>query len=250
MSLGGVPVEEATAKDFMMVRAALVRRVGGANEALVWTRIEFRASSARAAHQSEDGAHWWAATYDEIADETGLTAAQARRAVEALIEGGFLRAEHHHGFKRTRSYAPVFAHLSILPNGENDSSICQDAQFHLSDLPDVPLIETEDIKTSGPSFDDFWKVWPRREGKKAAALAWGRAVKRAAAQTIIDAATAYARSPFRPEARYVPHASTWLNGDRWDDPSPSAETSSRPSGPSGPSVEEFAPGDEWMAFGR
>lgn len=145
---GGVPVEEATAKDFMMVRAALVKRLGGANEALVWTRIDYRASSAKEAHRTDDGSLWWAATYPEIAEETGLTPEQARRAVERLIEGGFLRAEQHHGFSRTRSYAPVFAHLAISPDGEDATSIWRDGQIDLAKSPDEPLIETRDVETS------------------------------------------------------------------------------------------------------
>lgn len=151
MSEQGVPIEEATAKDFMMVRAALVRRLGGANEALVWTRIDYRANSAKEAHRTDDGTHWWAATYPEIAEETGLTADQARRAVEKLIEGGFLQAEQHHGFARTRSYAPVFSHLAISPDGEDARSKRRDRQIHLADSPDEPLyrdIEDEDISSS------------------------------------------------------------------------------------------------------
>lgn len=153
MSTQGVPIEEATAKDFMQVRAALVRRVGGANEALVWTRIDWRADSARVAHQTEDGTHWWAASYPEIADETGLTADQVRRAVESLIERGFLRAEQQHGFSRKRSYAPVYAHLADSPDGENARCIRRNRQMEVADLPDGSssierqdeVLETSDV---------------------------------------------------------------------------------------------------------
>lgn len=145
MMAGGVPRDEATAKDFMQVRAALVRRLGGANEALVWTRIDWRADSARVAHQTQDGTHWWAATYPEIADETGLSADQVRRAVDRLVEGGFLRAEQQHGFARKRSYAPIYSHVANLPAGEDARSKRQDRQIELADMPDgSSLIETED----------------------------------------------------------------------------------------------------------
>ncbi|MFT4281216.1 hypothetical protein [Microbacterium sp.] len=136
MTGGGVPFSEATAKDFMQVRAALVKRLGGANEALVWTRIDWRADSARVAHQTEDGTHWWAASYPQIAEETGLTVDQARRAVENLIAGGYLRAEQQHGFSRKRSYAPIYSHLADSPDGENAGSIGRDSQMDLADMPD------------------------------------------------------------------------------------------------------------------
>ncbi|MCT1363932.1 winged helix-turn-helix domain-containing protein [Microbacterium sp. p3-SID131] len=139
MSVQGVPVAEATAKDFMMVRAALVKRLGGANEALVWTRIDWRTGS-KDAHQVGDGRHWWAATYPELAEETGLSAEQVRRAVERLIEGGFILAEQHHGFSRTRSYTTVvISHLANLPDGQDASSIWRDDQMHLADSPNAPL---------------------------------------------------------------------------------------------------------------
>jgi len=69
-------------------------------------------------------------------------------------------------------------------------------------------------------FDDFWTRWPRHDGKKAALAAWTKAIKRAPAEVILAAAAVYAESPWRPERQFVPHASTWLNGDRWDDPPP------------------------------
>jgi hypothetical protein len=165
MTEQGVPREEATAKDFMQVRAALVRRLGGANEALVWTRIDWRAESARSAHQTEDGTHWWAATYPEIAEETGLSAEQARRAVEKLIEGGFLRAEQQHGFARKRSYTPIYSHLAVSPDGEDARSKRQDRQIDLANSPDDPLyrdIETGDVLSPDESADgtlipDDWR---------------------------------------------------------------------------------------------
>lgn len=82
-------------------------------------------------------------------------------------------------------------------------------------------VEREEVD-SAPSFDVFWTIWPRKDAKKAAQAAWSKAIKRASAEQIIFAAANYAQSPHRPEKQYVPHAATWLNGDRWDDPLPEA----------------------------
>lgn len=82
-------------------------------------------------------------------------------------------------------------------------------------------VEKEEVE-SAPSFDIFWTIWPRKDAKKAAHAAWLKAVKRASAEEIIFAAANYAQSPHRPEKQYVPHAATWLNGDRWEDPLPEA----------------------------
>jgi hypothetical protein len=71
--------------------------------------------------------------------------------------------------------------------------------------------------TSLPTFEDFWAVYPRKVGKKAAKAAWSRAIRDGTAPSaIVEAATAYARDPRR-DPRYTAHALTWLNQGRWDD---------------------------------
>jgi hypothetical protein len=69
-----------------------------------------------------------------------------------------------------------------------------------------------------PDFDAFWAVYPRHEAKRTALSAWGKALKRAPAERIVAGALNYANDPNRPDVAYIPHPSTWLNGDRWDDP--------------------------------
>lgn len=66
-------------------------------------------------------------------------------------------------------------------------------------------------------FDTFWRVYPRREGKKAARKAWDRALKDGAEpQAIIIGAFRYRDLPGR-EDRFTAHPTTWLNQGRWED---------------------------------
>lgn len=239
----GVPVEEVTAKDFIMVRAALVRRLGGANEALVWSRIEYRASSAKHAHHVGENL-WWAASRQTIAEEIGLTPEQVRRAIEKLVEDGFLLAERHHGSDRTMSYSPVILHEAISPDGDSHEAHTPDASgeiaasigrnglMHEAHTPDVPSIETfkkkRDELTAPDRFDAFWAVYPRKTNKAAAVKAWPKAVTKVGADALVQMATDYANSPARPEVKFVPHASTWLNGERWMDELPAAASGQAP----------------------
>lgn len=64
-------------------------------------------------------------------------------------------------------------------------------------------------------FDEFWSAYPRKTDKANARKAWSKAVKKKDPQTIIAAAVAYAAT--KPEQKFTAHASTWLNGERWDD---------------------------------
>jgi hypothetical protein len=73
------------------------------------------------------------------------------------------------------------------------------------------------------AFEEFWAAFPpaRKRDKGRARQDFRKVVSgkhkvgRASAQTLITAAKAYAQS--RPDPKYVPLPSTWLNGGRWMD---------------------------------
>ena len=64
-------------------------------------------------------------------------------------------------------------------------------------------------------FETFWAAYPKRKDKKQALRAWKQAVKEVDAQTLIDAATTYAKDPTR-QPEYTKHPATWLNAGSWD----------------------------------
>ena len=68
------------------------------------------------------------------------------------------------------------------------------------------------------AFADFYSSYPRKVGRKAAHDAFLRALRRTDAATILDACRRYAADPNQPDDRSkIPHPTTWLNQDRWDD---------------------------------
>ena len=66
-------------------------------------------------------------------------------------------------------------------------------------------------------FEEFWAAYPRRTDKKRARQAWAKAIRGQDPTALVQWATEYAGDPNLPEAQFVPHASTWLNGERWTD---------------------------------
>lgn len=69
------------------------------------------------------------------------------------------------------------------------------------------------------SFNEFWATYPRRVARGAARKAWDKAVTRASTEEIaagLRRYTAYLEAERTPE-RYIAHATTWLNQDRWTD---------------------------------
>ncbi|MFJ5923882.1 hypothetical protein ACIQF6_14920 [Kitasatospora sp. NPDC092948] len=69
-------------------------------------------------------------------------------------------------------------------------------------------------------FEAFWKAYPRKVGKGAARKAWAAALKRGAdPASIATAAPRHAAFWITAgtEPRFIPHPSTWLNSERYDD---------------------------------
>lgn len=96
-------------------------------------------------------------------------------------------------------------------------------------LLDTPPMETPKIvigspKTAtrsrpgpDPAFDQWWQHYPRKKSKGAARMAFGRALKKADAASLIAGAMRYGAETDRQDPRYVKHPATWLNGECWVD---------------------------------
>ena len=54
-------------------------------------------------------------------------------------------------------------------------------------------------------------------GKAAARKSWAKAVTRTDPAAIIAATASLAADPNLPDTEFIPHPSTWLNRDGWDD---------------------------------
>ena len=70
-----------------------------------------------------------------------------------------------------------------------------------------------------PFFLAFWESYPRRIGKGAARTAFAKSVKLADPNDIIQASIKYADhcQESGTEKQFIPHPSTWLNAERWED---------------------------------
>jgi hypothetical protein len=72
-----------------------------------------------------------------------------------------------------------------------------------------------------PGFEEFWKLYPKKEKKQGAKDSWQSKVAKAKvpADLVMTALRAHIvvwhRNPEYP--KFVPHPTTWLNGQRWND---------------------------------
>ena len=67
-------------------------------------------------------------------------------------------------------------------------------------------------------FDEFWALYPRKIAKANARKAWAKltAEQQLEAAKAIDTHCLYWKTK-ETELEFIPHASTWLNGERWCD---------------------------------
>ena len=66
------------------------------------------------------------------------------------------------------------------------------------------------------SFERFWKVYPRRDGKKKAQEAFEKALKAADIEVILEGVNKYIAF-LKTTTQATAMAVTWLNGERWND---------------------------------
>jgi len=70
------------------------------------------------------------------------------------------------------------------------------------------------------NFSEFWDLYPRKENKKKALSAWRNLPKTKRDKALVDIVTRYKYT----EKRFVPLATTYMHGERWEDPPPEKQT--------------------------
>lgn len=82
--------------------------------------------------------------------------------------------------------------------------------------PDPPKKKKRSVRRGEVDFEDVWRVYPRKVGRKAAESAWRNL-------TVKDQTAASSLLPTflvhwqRKDPQFIPHFSTWINKRRWED---------------------------------
>ena len=66
-------------------------------------------------------------------------------------------------------------------------------------------------------FDQWWDIYPRKTGKTAAKKAAIKAMKIIEPHKLSEKLSEYVATKTDTPQKYIPHLSTWLNGERWND---------------------------------
>lgn len=113
--------------------------------------------------------------------------------------------------------------VSVFPPSEKEESFPhtpfkEEKSPPLSDSEPEPELLALSAPDSG--FEDFWKLYPRKQAKLAARKAWKKiAPRNGMRETIASAIEAQKLSEqwLKSNGEFIPHPATWLNKGMWDD---------------------------------
>lgn len=80
-------------------------------------------------------------------------------------------------------------------------------------------------KNQADGFELWWEAYPRKVGKGLARKAYGSALRKTSAETLLTTLRAHR---FDPDPKFQPHPTTWLNAERWEDGGPEPPPSPPP----------------------
>lgn len=186
------------------------------------------------ANHDGDGGSW--PSIATLAMYAGVSERTVQRSIAALQERGLITVEQNAGgTMHTRNdRRPNFYTINrprhgvtsassrnrngatpVTPRGDTAMSPEPSLNHQELTLAQLPLSVPETSR-----FEEFWKVWPKRVGKRAAFKAYERALKRASHEQILQGAQDMAALWMlmsEQDRQYVPYPERWLNADRWAD---------------------------------
>jgi len=77
--------------------------------------------------------------------------------------------------------------------------------------------DKEDLCASATHFDRFWEAYPRKTNKKQARELWKRKKLDARVDLLLEAVRRHCQSEQWQTPSLIPHPSTWLRNERWED---------------------------------
>ena len=95
--------------------------------------------------------------------------------------------------------------------------VCSTPVERVSEKPATKLVKKN---TPYPEeFEEWYRTYPRHVGKRKAFTAWKTAIKRVDPTTLLARTQEFAShvKAQGTDQRFVPHPTTWLNRDGWDD---------------------------------
>ena len=133
----------------------------------------------------------------------------------------------HQNVRAKKSKYPEPENICIHMNSDGSNSLRNPIQSESESES-----KSKYAQARGEDFERFWSMYPRKEGKQKAKSAFSKI--NVDIDVLLSALDGHKRSAqwAKNNGEFIPHASTWLNGKRWEDELV-ADYSSVPKGASG-----------------
>jgi len=179
-----------------------------------------------------DGRCW--PSQARLALDTGLTDRQIRRVFVSLVDAGLMTKEHRRrsdGYRASDLITLTIFEDTVSAKEKPYRTFQDDLTGHLEPiLPDTmsylttlepseePSVEPRKIDRprEADPFDEFWAAYPRKVGKPKAKAAYQSALRRCTGPPDIMAGLAPWVAAWT-DPRFIPHPTTWLTRDGWND---------------------------------
>lgn len=168
-------------------------------------------------------------TIQEVADFTGISSRHAINKVDELARSSWVERTKRGANGRASEYRLSLPKVnqSAHKEGSEGEQTCTivPANMNYSSgkgepecTPTTPKLPTKAAPNIyPPDFEEFWRAYPKRTGKKAALRRWREAVKTTDPALIAAKAAEYARSVAGTEKRYIKNPEGWLSAGRYED---------------------------------
>ena len=160
--------------------------------------------------------------------ESGLGRAALRTARKHLEDVGFIVLErvrnydnslggYRYEIQDARGWFSTVAFSTVAQSTVAHSTVANPPHNRKLIPNKTNLKKTKIENTSDFDFNEFWDLFPRKQGRGKAKEAFMKAVKDVGLEAVMAGVRRYAADPNLPDPQFVPLPATWLNQERWDD---------------------------------
>lgn len=186
----------------------------GVYEAIFIENIRFWVLKNKANNKHFHKGKYW--TYNSAKAYSVLFPYWSRQQVERIIQklklAGAIEVDNFNSnpYDRTNWYTL---------NDEMLSSNSRNGNIKIDESSNTDINTDTIVGQGNPLFDEFWKAYPRKSNKGFARKVFDKLkVDRELLNKMIQALALQNRTVWKDkEQQYIPHPSTWLNGERWED---------------------------------
>ncbi|MGR9413689.1 helix-turn-helix domain-containing protein [Rhizobium leguminosarum] len=174
-------------------------------------------------HMASDGTGCFP-SYALIADESGLGRSTVILHVQKAADAGFLiidNRERENGSATSNMYRPSMP--EVVQHLDGGSPIAGLGVVQQLDPHNNPSLTTQIKNTpiapkgAAPGFDDFWSIYPNKVGKPKALAVWNRMKPDPSAVMAGIKRWKASDQWVKDGGRFIPHPTTWLNREGWND---------------------------------